>query len=102
MTEGSHEAAATRSVVRLPEGAQPPFQVYVNGVPQNEGRDYRVRGNALVFARELVSPRRTTLRLLARLMVAGRYSPEHHVDVVYTIAGKPFMAHALPIEREPA
>lgn len=102
MTERADAAPARRSVVRLPEGAQPPFQVYVNGVPQHEGGDYHVRGNELVFARELVSPRRTTLRFLARLMVAGRYSPEHHVDVVYIAAGKPFMAHALPIEREPA
>jgi predicted ATP-grasp superfamily ATP-dependent carboligase len=102
MSAGSHGTARTRSIVRVPDGAQPPFQVYVNGVPQHEGRDYRVRADALVFARQLVSPRRTTLRFLARLMVAGRYSPEHHVDVVYTVAGKPFMAHALPIDREPA
>ena len=30
--------------VRLPPGVRPPFEVYVNGVPQSLGSDYRVTG----------------------------------------------------------
>ena len=91
------------SRVLLPDGAQPPYQVYVNGVPQAEGADYRVEPGALVFGRELVPPRRTTVRFLARLMVAGRYAPEHTVDVVYIRDRRSYMAHKLPIvSAEPA
>ena len=43
-----------RSHVKLPPGVRTPFEVYVNGVPQELGRDYRVQGGELVFERELV------------------------------------------------
>jgi hypothetical protein len=85
------------SRVVLPAGAEPPFQVFVNGIPQTEGVDYRVGEGELLFGRTLVPPRPTTVRFLARLMVAGRYTPEHTVDVVYTTGGRSYMAHKLPI-----
>ncbi len=86
------------SRVRLPAGAGRPLQVFVNGVEQREGEDFAVEGGEVVFARELVPARRTNLRFLARLMVAGRYTTEHTVDVVYHAAGRPQMAHALPLQ----
>jgi hypothetical protein len=89
-----------QSRVLLPAGARPPYQVYVNGVPQNEGADYTVGDGELLFSRELVEPRRTTVRFLARLMVAGRYAPEHTVDVVYSDGERSYMAHKLPIVNE--
>ena len=33
--------------VPLPRGAEPPYRVFVNGVPQEEGSDYEVRGREL-------------------------------------------------------
>jgi hypothetical protein len=90
-----------QSRVVLPAGARPPYQVYINGVPQTEGTDYTVGDGVLVFSRELIEPRRTTARFLARLMVAGRYTPEHTVDVVYSDGARSYMAHKLPIVTDP-
>ena len=39
--------------VPLPPGVRPPFEVYVNGVRQELGADYRVSEGELVFEREL-------------------------------------------------
>ena len=41
------------SKVRLPREVRQPFQVYLNGVPQELGNDYVVREGALVFERDL-------------------------------------------------
>ena len=83
--------------MRLPRGVRAPFAVYVNGVPQTEGVDFAIDGAEIVFRDTLVQPRPTRLRDLARLLVAGRYKPEHTVDVVYRRGGEPTTAHALPI-----
>jgi hypothetical protein len=40
--------------VKLPDGVRTPFDVYVNGVRQELGSDYRVSSGELVFERELV------------------------------------------------
>ena len=47
------EPARARTRVELPADATRPFEVYVNGVLQREGVDFRVRGRTLVFEREL-------------------------------------------------
>ena len=39
-----HLVTGRRSAAVLPRGARPPFRVWLNGVEQEEGRDYRVRG----------------------------------------------------------
>ena len=39
------------SRVRLPRAVVPPFTVFLNGVRQEEGRDYTVAGDMLVFSR---------------------------------------------------
>ena len=46
-------AQLARSRVRVPPGVRPPFEVYLNGVRQQLGRDYVIEEGALVFAREL-------------------------------------------------
>jgi hypothetical protein len=85
------------SRVPLPANAQRPFQVFVNGVPKQEGVDFEVRGTSLVFATELVPPRQMTLKSYARLMFWGRYKTEHSVDLVYQIGGQPAVANGLEI-----
>ncbi len=39
--------------VRLPADVVRPFEVFVNGIAQHEGRDYRIDGRTLLFEREL-------------------------------------------------
>jgi hypothetical protein len=85
------------SRVPLPDHAERPFQVFVNGVPKQEGVDYEVTGAELVFASQLVAPHRMTLKSYARLMFWGRYKTEHSVDLVFHRAGQRAVANGLEI-----
>ena len=85
------------SQVRLPPGVQPPFEVFVNGVTQEPGRDYEVRGDLLVFDRDLIPPRKDPARSLFRGLFWGRYKTEHTVDVAYTSGGRPHVVSGLEI-----
>src|SRR5919201_2530963 len=42
-----------RTRVQRPVGIGSHFQVFLNGVPQQEGRDFRREGNELVFEKRL-------------------------------------------------
>jgi hypothetical protein len=85
--------------VELPPDAVPPFQVFLNGVPQQEGTDFRVEGRALVFERALAKEGRLGFwRWLSLLLgVAGTYRQNDSVDVVYQRAGRRVVANNLPI-----
>jgi hypothetical protein len=85
------------SRVPLPDGAERPFQMFVNGVPKREGIDYEVQGAWLVFADELIQPRRMTMKSYARLMFWGRYKTEHSVDLVFHRGGVRSIANGLEI-----
>lgn len=88
-----------RSIVRLPPQVAPPFAVFVSGVPQVEGRDYRVEGRALVFDRELRKDRISGWRWLLGAWGVGTYRQNDSVDVRYTTSdGRPAVAEALEIE----
>lgn len=87
------------SRVRLPAGVTEPYTVYVNGVRQELGRDYRVSDGRLVFARELV--KEGTLGFWRWFMGAwgiGTYGRNDQVDVAWEVDGLPRVAHALDIE----
>jgi hypothetical protein len=85
--------------VRLPAGVSPPFQVYVNGVPQSEGSDFEYRNRELLFDRPLVKEGRVALwRWLVGAFGVGTYRRNDTVDVRYELDGRPFVAHALEIE----
>lgn len=86
--------------VELPPDAVPPFQVFLNGVLQQEGTDFRVEGTALVFERPLAQEGRLGFwRWLSLLLgVAGTYRQNDSVDVVYKRAGRRVVASNLPIE----
>lgn len=88
------------SRVDLPAGVGPTFEVFVNGVPQVEGRDYRRVGDHLVFTRQLAREGRLGFwRWLSLLLgVAGTYRQNDSVDVVYEVGGRSVVAAALPIE----
>lgn len=77
-----------------------PFEVYVNGVRQQEGRDFRVEdGGVLVFQRELRKEGRLGFWRWASIVVgiAGTYRQNDSVDVVYERAGSRVVATGLPL-----
>jgi hypothetical protein len=85
--------------VELPPYARGDLEVFVNGIPQVEGRDYRREGNALIFDRSLAKEGRLgAIRWLSMLLgVAGTYRPNDTVDVAYEYEGKPGVAADLPV-----
>jgi hypothetical protein len=75
----------------LPALVQEPFQVYVNGIPQQAGVDYEVVGRTLVFQRAL-KPEAKMSRIqwvLHALGIAGTYQKHHTVDIAYDHQGGP-------------
>ena len=84
--------------VPLPPNVRPPFRVFVNGVPQQEGSDYTVREDALEFARELSIDRISKRRWFLGAWGIGTYRKDDSVDVAWEAAdGSPRVAHKLPI-----
>jgi hypothetical protein len=80
------------------------FEVFVNGIPQVEGQDFRRDGRSLVFDRSLAKEGRLgMMRWLSMLLgVAGTYRQNDSVDVVYESGGKRLVATELPISRDSA
>jgi hypothetical protein len=76
--------------VRLPRGAEPPIRVYVNGVEQSEGSDFRIRRGEIVFERPIVKEGKVSgFRWLAMLLgLFGTYRKHETVDVEYRLAGE--------------
>lgn len=89
--------------VALPKGAEPPFQVWVNGEPREEGSDYAVEGRWLRFSTPLVpkvrTPRRGLGRRMALLAGVGVYGDQKAdtVDLRYHVGGQVKHATELPI-----
>ncbi len=96
VSEGLRQA--TR--VRLPGEVTRPFEVYVNGVPQVEGTDFRVEGRTLVFDRELKTEGKLGLLRWTSIFIgiAGTYRQDDSVDVVYERGGRRVVATKLPLE----
>ena len=86
--------------VRLPADVVRPFEVFVNGVAQVEGRDYRIEGRTLVFDRVLKTEGKLGFWRWLSLWVgiAGTYRQNDSVDVAYRRGGKPVVAARLPLE----
>ena len=85
--------------VRLPAGAGPPITVYVNGIQQAEGSDYRVAGSDIVFARPIVKERVGGVRWLAMFLgLFGTYRKHETVDVEYRSGGEVKLAPDVEIQ----
>jgi hypothetical protein len=86
------------SRVDLPTGIGPDYQVYVNGVQQQPGRDFDRVGDELVFRRTLAREGRLgPMRWLSMLLgVAGTYRKHENVDVVYESGGRRTVATLEP------
>ena len=88
-----------RSRVRLPKDVRGPYEVYLNGVLQQPGVDYRVREGSLVFEGELRKDKISGWRWLLGAWGVGTYRQNDSVDVRYEAAdGSPRVAEALEIE----
>ena len=86
--------------VTLPTELTGPFEVYLNGVLQQPGRDFRLEDGALLFERRLAREGRLGFwRWLSLFLgVAGTYRQNDSVDVVYQSGGRRLVASGLPIE----
>lgn len=85
--------------VRLPRGAEPPYDVFINGVEQHEGADYDVRGGQIVFRRPILKEGKLGLVRWASMFfgLAGSYRRNESVDVQYRRDGKPELASDLEV-----
>ncbi len=83
--------------VKLPPGVRSPFEVYVNGVRQELGSDYRVSEGELVFERELVQQKLKLRAWMLGLVGIGTYKRNDEIDVRYDVDGQTRLAHALPV-----
>lgn len=90
-----------RSIVPLPSDVRPPFEVYLNGVRQRLGDDYRVESGALVFERQLRKDRISGWRWFLGAWGVGTYRQDDSVDIRYERAdGSPAVAEKLDIQTD--
>ena len=87
-----------QSRVQLPPGVGDSYEVYVNGVLQQPGRDYDRLGDQLLFRRQLAQEGRLgPIRWLSMLLgIAGTYRKHDSVDVVYEAGGRAAVASLVP------
>ena len=86
--------------VELPAGVGRPVEVYVSGVLQREGPDFRLQGSALVFTRVLRQEGRLGFWRWASILVgaAGTYRQNDVVDVIHERGGQRTVESGLPVE----
>ena len=87
-----------RSRVRLPPDVREPFEVYLNGVRQEPGRDYGTEPGVLVFDRELRKDKISGWRWFLGAWGVGTYRQHDSVDIRYEAGGQPRLAEGLEIE----
>jgi len=94
------EGSSRGTRVRLPGDLVRPFDVFLNGVRQEEGADYRIDGRTLVFERDLRTEGKLGFWRWLSLWtgIAGTYRQNDSVDVAYRRSGKPVVASKLPLE----
>ena len=90
------------SRVPLPRDVANDFEVFVNGVPQRRGVDYRIEARHLVFDRELRKEGRLGFwRWFLGAWGIGTYRQNDSVDVRYEASGQTRVAEGLEIEPPP-
>ena len=88
-----------RWIVPLPRGAERPYRVFVNGVPQTEGQDYKLERDALVFRKHLQKEGRLGVMRWTAIFLGlfGTYRKNDSVDVQYKVGGEDRVATYLDI-----
>jgi len=89
----------SRTRVDLPPHVEGPYEVFVNGVPQQAGRDFEVVGRSLVFHRTLAREGRLGFWRWASLFlgVAGTYRKNDSVDIVHESGGRRTVTTVEPV-----
>ncbi len=75
-----------QSIVPLPADVRSPFEVYVNGVLQQQPGDYQLRGGALVFPRALAKDKVSGWRWALGAWGVGTYRQDDSIDVRWSRA----------------
>jgi hypothetical protein len=88
--------------VTLPAGIRSPFEVYVNGVRQELGSDYRVAEGELLFERELVRQKLSVWAWFLGFWGIGTYKRNDEIDVRYEVDGRSLVAHPVKITPPPS
>jgi hypothetical protein len=84
--------------VRIPNGAEEPLTVFINGVEQREGTDYEIEGQEIRFAGPIVKERINTGRWLAMYLgLFGTYRKDEKVDLEFSRGGKVELRSDLPV-----
>jgi hypothetical protein len=92
-TEVPKGSEAVGRRVRLPRGAEPPIRVYVNGVEQQQGADYKLRPGEIVFNRQIIKEKVGVGRWMAMYLgLFGTYRKHETIDVEYRLGGKAQLA----------
>ncbi len=87
------------SRVPLPPQVPEAFEVFLNGVRQQPGKDFRIDDRTLVFDRELKKEGRLGLwRWFLGAWGIGTYRQNDSVDVSYEAAGRPQIVEGLDIQ----
>ena len=89
-----------RTRVELPSHIPPEFEVYVNGVRQEPGRDFLMEERSLVFQRELAEEGKLGFVRWAAMWlgIAGTYRKHETVDLVYVRDGRREVETGLQLE----
>ncbi len=75
------------------------MRVFVNGIRQQEGADYAIEGDHLLFTRDLVKERVGFWRWTAMFFALfGSYGRNDSVDVHYNLGGRDQVAAGLQID----
>ncbi len=76
--------------VRLPRGATPPIRVYINGIEQAEGSDYKLDSDGVLFDQPIIKEGKLGgLRWLSMAIgLFGSYRKNETVDISYSLGGK--------------
>jgi hypothetical protein len=89
----------SRSTVRLPREVRGSYEVYLNGVPQKAGVDFKLREGKLVFEQDLRKDKISGWRWLLGAWGVGTYRQNDSVDIRYESPdGSPRVAEGLEIE----
>jgi hypothetical protein len=96
--KGSY-AAGRRA--KLPDGAEAPYAVFINGVEQREGADYDVRAGEIVFTRQIVKEKVGTGRWLAMYLgLFGTYRKDETIDLQFQRSGNTELLSDLPVQSD--
>jgi hypothetical protein len=87
---------ADESVVELPATVEGAFEVYINGILQRPGTDYRQEGRTLIFSRRLDPEIKPSKReWIKGTLGIGTYRKHDTIDIIYHHAGRTLVATGL-------